>query len=31
MRRVRERVKAAHGIELEPEVQLYGLDWKDVL
>jgi len=31
MRRVRERVKAAHGIELEPEVQLYGLEWRDVL
>ena len=31
MRRVRERVKAAHGIELEPEVMLYGRDWRDVL
>ncbi len=31
MRRVRERVKAAHGIELEPEVLLYGRDWRDVL
>lgn len=31
MRRVRERVKAAHGIELEPEVLLYGREWRDVL
>jgi UDP-N-acetylenolpyruvoylglucosamine reductase len=31
MRRVRERVKAAHGVELEPEVLLYGRDWRDVL
>ncbi len=31
MRRVRERVRAAHGIELEPEVLLYGRDWRDVL
>ena len=31
MRRVRERVKTAHGIELEPEVLLYGRDWRDVL
>ncbi len=31
MRRVRERVRAAHGVELEPEVLLYGRDWRDVL
>ncbi len=31
MRRVRERVKSARGIELEPEVLLYGRDWRDVL
>jgi len=31
MRRVRERVKAVHGVELEPEVLLFGRDWRDVL
>ncbi len=31
MRRVRERVRQARGITLEPEVLLYGGEWKDVL
>ncbi|MCU0792442.1 MAG: UDP-N-acetylmuramate dehydrogenase [Opitutaceae bacterium] len=31
VRRVRARVQQAHGIKLEPEVLLYGKDWKDVL
>ncbi|HUJ42715.1 MAG TPA: UDP-N-acetylmuramate dehydrogenase [Opitutaceae bacterium] len=31
MRRVRERVCAARAITLEPEVLLYGRDWRDVL
>jgi UDP-N-acetylenolpyruvoylglucosamine reductase len=31
VRRVRARVRQAKGIELEPEVLLYGRDWKDVL
>jgi UDP-N-acetylenolpyruvoylglucosamine reductase len=31
VRRVRARVKAAKGIDLEPEVLLYGREWKDVL
>lgn len=31
MRRVRERVKQARAITLEPEVLLYGKNWKDVL
>jgi UDP-N-acetylenolpyruvoylglucosamine reductase len=31
MRRVRSRVRQATGVELEPEVLLYGADWKDVL
>ena len=31
MRRVRERVKQARAITLEPEVLLYGKEWKDVL
>jgi len=31
MRRVRARVQQATGVELEPEVLLYGREWKDVL
>jgi UDP-N-acetylenolpyruvoylglucosamine reductase len=31
MRRVRERVRQARGIVLEPEVLLYGRKWEDVL
>jgi UDP-N-acetylmuramate--alanine ligase len=31
VRRVRARVKAAKGVDLEPEVLLYGGSWKDVL
>jgi UDP-N-acetylenolpyruvoylglucosamine reductase len=31
VRRIRARVHAAHGVHLEPEVLLYGQDWKDVL
>ncbi len=31
MRRVRERVRAARGVTLEPEVVLFGGDWRDVL
>ncbi len=31
IRRVRERVRQARGITLEPEVLLYGREWKDVL
>ncbi|HZP59849.1 MAG TPA: UDP-N-acetylmuramate dehydrogenase [Opitutaceae bacterium] len=31
MRRVRARVREARGIELEPEVLLYGRRWEDVL
>ena len=31
LRRVRERVKSGRGIELEPEVLLFGKDWRDVL
>jgi UDP-N-acetylenolpyruvoylglucosamine reductase len=31
IRRVRERVRQARGISLEPEVLLYGREWKDVL
>ena len=31
MRRVREQVKQARAITLEPEVLLYGKEWKDVL
>ncbi|HZL46553.1 MAG TPA: UDP-N-acetylmuramate dehydrogenase [Opitutaceae bacterium] len=31
MRRVRDRVRLARGITLEPEVLLYGREWKDVL
>lgn len=31
MREVRERVKAARGVELEPEVQLFGGNWEEIL
>jgi UDP-N-acetylenolpyruvoylglucosamine reductase len=31
VRRVRARVRQAKGVELEPEVLLYGKNWKDVL
>lgn len=31
VRQVRARVKAAHGVDLEPEVLLYGVEWRDVL
>jgi UDP-N-acetylenolpyruvoylglucosamine reductase len=31
MRRVRERVRQARAITLEPEVLLYGRKWGDVL
>lgn len=31
VRMVRSRVKEVRGIDLEPEVLLYGQDWKDVL
>ncbi len=31
VRRVRARVQAARGIELQPEVMLFGADWRDVL
>jgi UDP-N-acetylenolpyruvoylglucosamine reductase len=31
VRKVRARVKDARGVDLEPEVLLYGADWKDVL
>lgn len=31
VRRVRARVKEAKGIDLEPEVLLYGREWRDVL
>jgi UDP-N-acetylenolpyruvoylglucosamine reductase len=31
VRKVRARVKQAHGVDLEPEVLLYGADWRDVL
>jgi UDP-N-acetylmuramate--L-alanine ligase/UDP-N-acetylenolpyruvoylglucosamine reductase len=31
IRRVRERVRQARGITLEPEVLLFGREWKDVL
>jgi UDP-N-acetylmuramate--alanine ligase len=31
VRRVRARVEQAKGVKLEPEVLLYGKDWKDVL
>jgi UDP-N-acetylenolpyruvoylglucosamine reductase len=31
MRRVRARVREARGVELEPEVLLYGKKWEEVL
>jgi UDP-N-acetylenolpyruvoylglucosamine reductase len=31
VRRIRARVKAARGIDLEPEVMLFGRNWRDVL
>lgn len=31
VRRIRARVKEARGIDLEPEVMLYGQDWREVL
>jgi UDP-N-acetylenolpyruvoylglucosamine reductase len=31
VRRVRAGVRAAHGIDLEPEVLLFGKNWRDVL
>ena len=31
VRKIRARVKAAKGVDLEPEVMLYGRDWRDVL
>ena len=31
VRRVRAKVRQAHGIELEPEVLLYGKNWSDFL
>jgi len=31
VRKVRARVKSARGIDLEPEVLLYGQEWRDVL
>ena len=31
VRQIRARVKSAHGLDLEPEVLLYGQEWKDVL
>jgi UDP-N-acetylenolpyruvoylglucosamine reductase len=31
VRRVRAGVESAHGVRLEPEVLLYGRDWKDFL
>jgi UDP-N-acetylenolpyruvoylglucosamine reductase len=31
MRRVRDRVRQARGVTLEPEVVLYGGEWRDVL
>ncbi|MBA4137026.1 MAG: UDP-N-acetylenolpyruvoylglucosamine reductase [Opitutus sp.] len=31
VRRLRVRVKAARGIDLEPEVMLFGRDWREVL
>ena len=31
VRRVREAVRKAKGVDLEPEVLLYGRDWRDVL
>ena len=31
IRQIRTRVKSARGLELEPEVLLYGQEWRDVL
>jgi UDP-N-acetylenolpyruvoylglucosamine reductase len=31
MRRVRARVEQVKGVRLEPEVLLYGKEWRDVL
>ena len=31
VRKVRARVKDARGVDLEPEVLLYGQEWRDVL
>jgi len=31
VRKIRARVKSARGVDLEPEVLLYGQEWKDVL
>ena len=31
VKKVRARVKSARGIDLEPEVLLYGKEWRDVL
>ena len=31
VRKVRARVKDARGVDLEPEVLLYGREWRDVL
>jgi UDP-N-acetylenolpyruvoylglucosamine reductase len=31
VRRVRVRVRQVKGVELEPEVLLYGKEWRDVL
>ena len=31
VRRVRAKVRQVKGVELEPEVLLYGRNWKDVL
>ena len=31
VRRVRARVREARGVTLEPEVMLFGADWKDHL
>jgi UDP-N-acetylenolpyruvoylglucosamine reductase len=31
VRKIRARVKSARGIDLEPEVLLYGQEWRDVL
>ena len=31
VRRIRARVKDARGVDLEPEVMLYGRNWRDVL
>jgi hypothetical protein len=31
VRRIRSRVRQAKGVDLEPEVLLYGREWRDVL